>query len=116
MERVKVDNCAQANGDRCEMCEEGYFVLNGVCSRANPLCDRYQMIGGGCLSCIAGYSLFQSNCVKNNPPTTVRDINCLEIELNRCVRCSNRYYIDENGRCIVVNPLCRDHDDRGNCT
>ena len=44
------------------------------------------------------------------------DPNCLSFNGNFCVRCSTRYYVYGDGKCVPVNPLCKDHNLRGECT
>jgi hypothetical protein len=34
-------------------------------------------------------------------------LNCRQYSGNSCIRCSNRYYVGTDGRCVPVNPLCR---------
>ena len=33
-----------------------------------------------------------------------------------CTRCSARYYVYSDGKCVPVNPLCKDHNLQGLCT
>ena len=37
------------------------------------------------------------------------------MENGKCLRCSKRYYV-EDGKCIPVNPLCQDYNEKGACT
>lgn len=55
-----------------------------------------------------------------NTETTTTEIstdpNCLKSYDGLCERCSKRYYPNSNGKCVPVNPLCRDHNQQGECT
>lgn len=44
------------------------------------------------------------------------DPNCLQYNNNMCQKCSQRFYVGTEGRCVPVNPLCQDSNERGQCT
>ena len=47
---------------------------------------------------------------------TSQDPNCLSEAGGLCNRCSARYYLNTQGKCFPINPLCRTHNDFGECT
>jgi len=39
--------------------------------------------------------------------STSKDVNCIKFDSNKCVECSNRYFMSPvDGICVPVNPLC----------
>lgn len=44
------------------------------------------------------------------------DGNCREYFAGKCSKCSSRYYVGVEGRCVPVNPLCKDSNSVGECT
>lgn len=44
------------------------------------------------------------------------DGNCREYFAGKCSKCSSRYYVGPDGRCVPVNPLCKDSNSAGECT
>jgi hypothetical protein len=54
------------------------------------------------------------------PPTTgstsSKDPNCLKTESNKCIQCSNRFFLSPDGLCVPVNPLCDNYNQNGGCT
>lgn len=59
-----------------------------------------------CLSCVAGYSLSNSACVKVQQVTA----NCqISNNIGVCTECINRYYLT-NGACVAVNTLCQTYN------
>lgn len=54
--------CLNFSNDTCTHCMQGYYLKNGGCTFANPLCATYNMNDGGCTSCYAGYFLEDETC------------------------------------------------------
>ena len=44
-----------------------------------------------------------------------RDPNCREYINGVCNACSTRHFVGQDGKCIPVNPLCRTHNNQGQC-
>lgn len=88
------------------------------------------------MGCISGYNLQNNKCIliqviqtqtttqattNVNVNTNVQtqqinnsgNPNCFQSEGSKCIKCSNRYYPNDDGKCVPVNPLCRDHNDKG---
>jgi len=53
-----------------------------------------------------------------NANTSSIDPNCLNysLPLDKCLNCSNRYYVGTTGKCFPVNPLCQNYSVNGACT
>lgn len=94
----------------CIECYQQYYLLNGKCVQANPLCSTSNSSNGQCLSCWGGYVLSGGNCVISNDP------NCRVYSNSACSECSNRYYVGSNGICVAVSTQCATYNNRtGEC-
>jgi len=96
-------NCGTTNTStgKCLSCHPQYFLLNQQCYAVNPLCNGFDL-NGNCTKCFTGYTLNGSVCV------TLISLNpfCFSFKGSACAICKYRYYINSNGICIGVNPLC----------
>lgn len=54
--------------------------------------------------------------VTNGGTQIFSDVNCREYNGGRCMRCSNRYFVNPDNRCVPVNPLCKEANQAGECT
>ena len=71
----------------------------------NDTCREWDPTNGICTSCSAGYILESGLC--NNDPT-YQDPYCALIGANGlCETCAVKSILLSNGRCLLVNDLCR---------
>lgn len=76
----------------------------------SDLCKSWSTVDGQCMSCYYGYDLSAGKCTIYDPFCTIQSVD-------GCVQCVNRYYLDINLHCQVVNPLCKSYDPlSGACT
>ena len=71
----------------------------------SPLCMNYDTSSGNCFSCINGYgvSTDTQKCVE----AKAIPVNCAKADdTGKCTECSPRYFIDVQGNCALVAPLC----------
>lgn len=73
------------------------------------------MQNGACLSCFPGYAV---NANTGNCVVSSMDSNCKEFRPDgSCNKCAVKFYLNQNGKCAVVNPLCKDYNpNSGACT
>ncbi len=71
------------------------------------------MTNGNCLSCYAGYTLSNFNCIV---AVAISIPYCSQFSGNTCTQCLNGYYLKDGG-CAMVNVLCGTYDQAtGACT
>ena len=98
--------CIKTNegGDACEICEEGFILENGLCIDNEHCVEKDK--DGSCKKCqkddIESFCLNKDfGCVQEYTN------NCLEcnnvLELDKCTKCIDGYYLDENGECYQSN-------------
>ena len=97
-------NCNKFHGSICVKCSRGAFLNeDGICIVSDPLCKENNH--GICVSCYPGYFLSNDNhCIED------REFNCYEWVGRNCAKCSKGYYFDQNKKCQLIDPLCREFD------
>ena len=107
-----ITNCQkQDKNGICTQCYSGFFIKQGSCQPLNPLCKAYDYSNGDCTNCYPGYNLFNGKCT-----VFAGDPNCLKKNPNGgCPNCSRGFFLDNNGVCKQVNPLCKGADLKGLC-
>ncbi len=101
-------NCKTFSGQVCTECYKGFYYNadSRICKKVNALC-KTSISSGACTSCYPGYSLNQMN---GNCEVSIKDPNCRSFNSDgSCSSCSSRYYVNPNGKCGSVNPLCKDY-------
>ena len=100
--------CAEWREGVCQRCAKGsYFGPSGICTVVDPNCKETQ--GDTCLSCYNGYTLQENTCVKSTVEET-SDPLCAEWLDEICVKCSDGSFVNTDGRCALVDPLCKTYD------
>lgn len=114
--KPKDSNCKTFSGQVCTECYKGFYYNTDsrICKKVNTLC-KTSISSGACTSCYPGYSLNQMN---GNCEVSIKDPNCRSFNADgTCSSCSSRYYVNPNGKCGSVNPLCKDYNPlSGACT
>lgn len=66
------------------------------------------------MSCYPGYNLNNNN---GNCEVFFRDPNCKKFSPNNmCTQCAIKFFVNNNGKCSPVSPLCNNYDNlTGNC-
>lgn len=86
-----------------------FFNGLGVCELVNPLCKTFDALNGACTSCFSGYEVTGGGqCEKSKEEE--RDAYCAEFQEGFCVKCSNGYYFERDGKCTAADPLCATFD------
>jgi hypothetical protein len=89
-------NCLVANlNNNCLQCQSGFYVSQGNCEKANPLCKTYDANSGHCTSCYDGYQLNSNSCNLLDQ-VVIQDSNCLLFSGALCLQCKDRYYLNSN--------------------
>ena len=98
--------CIKTNeeGDACEICEEGFILENGLCIDNEHCVEKDK--DGSCKKCQKDD--FESFCLNKDFGCVQEYTNyCLEcnnvLELDKCTKCLDGYYLDENGECYQSN-------------
>lgn len=92
-------------GGICNGCYSGYYYnqVRSACQPLNPLCKTSNLIDGSCTDCYPGYNLNAGICA-----ITFKDPNCKKFgDNNQCVQCATNFFIDPQGKCRQVSPLCK---------
>lgn len=106
-------NCREANvNEICLECFSGYFLTVGRrCQRMDPLCRTYTPNNASCVTCYEGYTERNGEClISSQVPDANNDPYCIKADGQRCVECAQGYYMDSDGVCQQLNPLCRNSD------
>ena len=79
------------------------FDLQGTCVKVSDHCKSYDN-SGRCVSCYKGYRLVNDKC-EEAPLESVPDLGCAQWDWDnkRCLKCSERYVFNDQGRCIAVD-------------
>ncbi|KAL7716864.1 Protein serine/threonine kinase [Entamoeba marina] len=95
----------------CEECDEGYYVVNRMCSECQSGCDVCSSIEY-CLTCNYDYYLTKTkNCALKS---TI--IGCDgNITENGCSSCSDGYFSNDNA-CELCNETCQTCSSNNDCT
>ena len=111
-------NCASLTPIGCSSCRAGFIRgMSGLCEVSNTNSNT------GSNTNNAGPST--NTNTNTNTGTTIttggvsdsdRDPNCKEYLNGKCSACSNRHFAGTDGKCVPVNPLCKDYNLVGNCT
>jgi len=111
--------CAKWNGNVCVSCATAAYFKNGICVASDPLCKTFDSSNGNCLTCYAGYDLYQGKCWKSAvtaDSTGPSDALCAKWNGNVCAVCARSAYF-KNGVCVASDPLCKTFDSvNGWCT
>ena len=105
--RVSDPNCKSfSQGGACDGCFNGFFFNQVVqlCQALNPICKTSNLTDGTCLSCYGGYSISAGKCSGAS-----QDANCQKFASGSttCVQCSSNFYLNTDGRCKQISPLCK---------
>lgn len=113
---VTDEYCKTWNGDICTECSFGAFFLpNGKCTLADPLCRTFDQNNGNCMSCYASFELQGAKCIKSKQ--SLSDPNCAEFFEGLCTKCSKGFIFLDNGKCGLVSPDCKNYNTlTGACT
>jgi hypothetical protein len=99
-------NCAIFNGSQCVKCSIGsFFNSDGKCAEADQNCKDF-FDNGMCQSCYSGFiiDVTSGKCVVS------QDGNCLQSSYDKCITCSQGYFLNTGGICQMINPFCRTVD------
>ena len=87
----KIENCKTQEGNKCEVCGDGFTLRNNRCDESIiPFCDTQK--GTKCLKCIDKYSLKDNKCHVILPIK-----NCTKQDQGKCLECEPHY---TGGECI----------------
>ena len=91
-------------GGICTDCYTGYYYnqIRLACQPLNPLCKSSNLNDGSCKACYPGYSLNNGVCA-----ITFRDPNCKKFEDKRCSECAIKFFLNLQGKCQQISPLCK---------
>ncbi|ELP86086.1 protein serine/threonine kinase, putative [Entamoeba invadens IP1] len=98
-----IDQCKKCGGTAispiCEICEKGYYTLNGKCQKCSETCgdEGCTQLEGNCIDCINGYIFKGGLCVlpSENQCTSYSDSNCTKCESGT---------IQVYDRCVTTSP------------
>ncbi|EDR24909.1 serine-threonine protein kinase, putative [Entamoeba dispar SAW760] len=103
---VKCEQCLEhcklcSNESQCEVCEDGYQLINSTCVLlTTEHCEYYGTFS--CIKCESGYYLDTLKC-------TECDSKCKECTSNnRCSLCNEGYYLN-NSKCISLEEANQNH-------
>jgi hypothetical protein len=134
--------CSSFSGITCLNCYAGYYLYDGICVLGSSLCATLDVNTGACLSCISGYTLSGSNCIKSSGCASVSNTTgqcvtcptgyvlwfglcvdnksnnpyCLTFTGSNCLVCQNGYFINNQGICVGLISVCLTYDmSSGSC-
>lgn len=84
-----------------------FFLPNGTCKAANPLCKTFDK-NGLCTTCYESFEVQNGDCVKSTK--SLSDPNCAQFFGEVCIECSKGFIFLDSGKCGLVNPNCRDYN------
>lgn len=87
---TKISNCEDNYyyGNHCEMCVDGYYLVNGRCKPCGDGCERC-IDANTCVECKDGATLSNGKCSV--------DLNCVKSSnIMGCIECKRGYYLDES--------------------
>lgn len=102
----------------CLQCaNRAYFNNQGVCILIDNQCNTWDRYDGFCLTCYAGYNLFNGTCIlaQQNATASVADLGCRSWNGSTCLQCSVGWVFNSNSVCISVSDQCKTNDAKGNC-
>lgn len=103
--------CKTWNKNLCTECSEGYYFNKiGVCCEIGPLCSKFNRAEGVCEACYQGYSIVNCTC-----SLATQDVGCALWNGNTCVKCSKKWYFNNQGSCSPISDQCYTWNDDGNC-
>ena len=86
----KIENCKTQEGNKCEVCGDGFTLRNNRCDESIiPFCDTQK--GTKCLKCIDKYSLKDNKCHVILPIK-----NCTKQDQGKCLECEPHYTLENN--------------------
>ena len=111
--------CKTWVGETCKACSDrSFFNEDGLCVSVSSQCNTFDKASGNCLTCFAGYDLFEGDCVYS-PDNTMSppDLGCGTWDWKnlKCLACSNRWAFNDQGICVPVSDLCKEHNEAGAC-
>lgn len=89
----------------CAVCQSGYFLSSGACTKVSSLCNGYDPTTGMCLSCKVGYINYGGQC---------RDPNCQTQQGDICAQCKTNFKVQPSGLCYFYDQHCLEGTTR-NC-
>jgi hypothetical protein len=101
----------------CLQCSNNWvFNSQNVCIPVSDQCATFNL-AGNCVSCYKGYVLNAGKC-ELAPTKQVSDLGCGTWDWDRqvCLKCSNRFVFNSQGRCVPVSDNCQTWDNSGACT
>lgn len=131
---------------KCSSCATRYYPESNRCQAFPTSCSKFNETSRKCIECDRQFTLnAASQCILRPPIVTApnnttpqpvntsaptptssgitilpqsgsSDLNCRQFSGSQCRSCSSRFYVGAEGRCLAVNPLCRDHNPAGECT
>lgn len=91
-------NCVD-NPAAIVICGARQVKINNVCINVNPLCDSFNLLTGGCITCVANYQLSGNG-------------DCIIIPIPTCL--ANEYLVGRT--CVKIPDSCPDFNkDTGTC-
>ena len=107
--------CKAWQHNQCVECADRYFFNDdGICNEVPPTCKQFNRAIGICERCYFGYDIYDGKCLLSRIVDSI-DRGCAKFSDGRCVRCSARWYFDENNVCQPVDSDCRKWDVNGKC-
>ena len=87
-----------------------------ICRKVNDLCATWNEENGECESCYRGYRLQDGRCGSLTGGDLDPGCNTFNWTALTCLKCSFRFYFEDD-KCMAVDDLCKGFDeDNGDCT
>ena len=100
-------------------CSSGWvFNADGKCVPVSDQCKAHAE-NGDCTDCYKGYDLKEGKCIfselNNAHPS---DLGCglWDWDNQKCLKCSNQWVFNADGKCVPVSDQCKAHAENGDCT
>ena len=108
--------CRTWSNGVCQQCSAGYYFDNlRVCRQIDPNCRQFNTQAVICEDCYTGYTVADGQC-KLAQPNNSLDSGCQTFgSNNKCLQCSQRWYLDQSGKCQKVDDNCRTWNNSGSC-
>ncbi|ELP87095.1 furin repeat-containing protein, putative [Entamoeba invadens IP1] len=121
-----ITGCIRQNQDKCVVCDKGYYLTDGACTKGDDNCDAPFLSGSTvtCTKCREGYYLKNNACSKCTPMDTSSssilpadqryDSVCSLFSKETCTQCNSRCKLSTDGQ-TCVSTFCREMGYDGTC-
>lgn len=111
--------CRTWNATVCIECSQNWvFDSNGVCVPVNDACRTHDS-NGQCTGCYKGYEVINGTCAhssSNNLAPPQQGCHIWNWDSLTCDQCSAWWFVNPDGICQEVSPLCSAYDANGLCS